>query len=145
VIVFEEGGPMQKARVTPVLLAAVLIATAFAGLQAQAPPTTAAHPAAAAHRQFVRAVVDGELPEAKTLMSRALIAALPQLGGLSKACADRVGPGTIRGVQTLATEVKDKKAVVSYRLHMTDGTTRPGKDTMVFEDGAWKLDVKGAR
>ena len=136
---------MQKVRATRLLVSAILIAAPLAALHAQAPPATASHPAAVAHRAFVVAVGERNLPDARTHLSRALIAALPELGGLTKACADRVGPGDILGIQTLGTEVKDKKAVVSYRLQLADGSSRFGKETMVFEDGAWKLDVKEAR
>jgi hypothetical protein len=132
---------MSKAGFTGLLLAIVM---AWGGIQAQTQPSSA-HPAGVAHRAFVVAVLERNLPEARSHMSGALIAALPEQGGLAKVCADRVGLGRILGIQTLSTEVSDNKAVVSYRLQLADGSSRFGKDALVFEDGAWKLDVEVGR
>jgi len=135
---------MQRTCFVGLLLLAFVTAAPVPRLEAQAPPS-AAHPAGAAHRAFVAAVAERNLPEARTHMSRALIAALPELGGLARVCADRVGPGEVIGIQTLSTEVKSNTAVVSYRFQLGDGSSRFGKEAMVIEDGTWKLDVKGAR
>ena len=135
---------MQKAFLTGVLLLAIVMTISRLGMQAQSQPPSH-HPAGAAHRAFAVAVLQRNLPEARGHMSRALIAALPELGGLAKVCADRVGAGEILGIQTLNTEVNGSKAVVSFRLQLADGSSRFGKEQMVFEEGAWKLDVQGAR
>ena len=134
---------MSTVRFTGLLLG-ILITLPSAGIEARQKPSSA-HPAGAAHRAFVMAVADDDLPQARSLMARALIASLPKLGGLAKVCAGRVGPGKILGVQTVSTEVTGNTAVVSYRFQLADGSSRFGKEPFVLEDGAWKLDVKGAR
>ena len=97
-------------------------------------------------RAFYVAAAENRLPEARRHMSPALIATLPQSGGLAKVCADRIGPVAMRGVQIVREQVDGDAATVSLRLHLVDGSTKDQQETLVQENGEWKIDVpKAAR
>ncbi len=83
--------------------------------------------------------------EALSLMSAPLAAQVKQSGGVAKFVHDRTGGINVRGVQTLKEQITDQTAVVSYILHLVDGTTKKCEDNLVLENGAWKLTVPPVR
>jgi hypothetical protein len=131
-------------RCRPVALAFALVFTT-SGLDAAAQSGSDSSPAMTPGqvvRAFYAAAAENRLPEARRHMSPALIATLPQSGGLAKVCTDRIGPVAMRGVQIVREQVDGPEATVSLRLHLVDGSTKDQQEMLVKENGEWKIGVQ---
>lgn len=126
------------------MLALVLTISGLAAAAQSGADSSAAMTPGQVVRAFYVAAAENRPPEARRHMSPALIATLPQSGGLAKVCADRIGPVAMRGVQIVREQVDGNAATVSLRLHLVDGSTKDQQETLVKENGEWKVDVPKA-
>ncbi len=60
-------------------------------------------------------------------------------GSLEEALNKETKKGTIKKIKIKKVEIQGEEAIVRFKLHFQDGTTKDGEKKLIKEDGEWKI------